>query len=637
MDLALPLNLQEQNEAVIQDGAETCRINSVECTLVWRDLEYHIIQERFLFHKQLARVFPFIPPVTGRCILQSVSGYAEPGKFLGVIGSSGAGKTSLLNILANNVASGEIGGTVEANGTSIRTTRTIRKYKKIVGYVLQQDSLLPFLTVKETMFYAGMLTLPRSMNFLQKLERIDSLVFELGLDKCVDSLVGNNIIRGISGGELKRLSIGIELLRDPSILLLDEPTSGLDARSALHLCQNLGRLAKKFNHTIIAVIHQPRALIFQQLDDLLIMAPGGRQIYFGRAANAMGYFSARGFQCPALENPADYFIDQTTVDFSNYRSRIESEERISSLADKWNQHPEPECINDSGIENTISEKRASLFWQTFWVTCRESSNESRNARYIFTRFVQCFAVAFLLGILLLRMDNDQASITERTGTCFFAIMTISFNEMMAAMAVFIAQRDVFFRERKARLYHPTAYWIGKQLALLPYQLFYPGIWIVLIYWLSGFQVSWYRFGIFFAVLQGVAFFCNSWGLLLGASLPPAISTVFGPVFILVSCMTAGFLIHLDNMTVPFYWLSFLSYARWAYEALVKNEFHDLTFTCSSAEIADSTCRFRSGKDYIDTLEFSELNSITYIMILLVAIIILRISLWFVLRFSRSDA
>lgn len=628
----------EHNEHDDYDGlpnVDTCRVDSIECTLVWRDLSYTVSKERFPYHTLLSRFLPITPPEK-KHILQNVSGYAEPGKFLGIIGSSGAGKTTLLNILANNITGGEIKGTVEANGVSIKSTRSNRKYKKLVGYVLQNDSLLPFLTVKEIMFYAGMLTLPRSMSFLTKLERIDSLLFELGLEKCRDNYVGNNLIRGISGGEMKRLSIGIEMLREPAIILLDEPTSGLDARSALHLCQNLGRMARKYNHTVIAVIHQPRAQIFQQFDDLLIMAPGGRQIYFGQRANALGYFKLHNFECPKHENPADYFIDQTTIDFSSIRSRKESEERVKELADRWNQHPEPNCINEAGIDNTGKAKRASLFWQSVWLTCRESVNESRNHRYIITRFVQCFTVSFLLGILLLRIDDDQASISERTGVCFFAILTISFNEMMAAMAVFISQRDVYYRERKARLYHPTAYWIGKQLALLPYQLFFPGIWIIIIYWLSGFQVSWYKFGIFFALLQMVAFFANSCGLLLGSSLPPTISTVLGPVFILVSCMTAGFLINLSNMTAPFFGLSFVSYCRWAYEGLVKNEFTGLNLSCSSTEIADNICRYDNGEEYLETLDFSGLNTTDYMIILLSSIATLRILLWFILRFSRIN-
>jgi len=212
-------------------------------------------------------------------------------------------------------------------------------------------------------------------------------------------------------------------------------------------------------------------------------------------------------------------------------------------------------------------------------------------------------------------------------------MTIAINEMMAAMAVFISQREVFYRERKARLYDPTAYWVGKQLALFPYQLFFPGIWIFCIYWVAGFQTEWYKFGVFFGMLESVAFVNNSAGLLFGALLPPTISTVIGPVVVLVSAMVAGFLRKLNNMSAPFFGISFASFARWSYECLVINEFTGLEFTCTPDEQAtNGSCPYDTGEEYIDSLGFADLDLFLYMVFLLGTAAILRIILWFILRY-----
>jgi len=638
----LPLPYESEDTELEEDEDEyvelqTSRIDAPEVTLLWRDLSYTVQLQDSSILRFIRSLIPRLDNAPTKTVFSGLSGYAEPGRFMGIIGCSGAGKTSLLNILANDATQGEIRGTVEANGESIRSSRPITKYKQLVGYVRQDDVLLPFLTVKETMFYAGMLILPRSMSFVEKLERINELISELGLRKCQDNFVSNQLAGGISGGEMKRLSVGVQLLRSPAILLLDEPTSGLDALSALQLCQNLGRLARRYNHTVIAVIHQPRAQIFRQFDDLLILAPGGKQIYFGHAKAAVGYFSAHGYQCPVLENPADYILDQTTIDLSNPAKRAASEERIKALANCWQGHPEPESITEGGFNSfKDTESGANMLWATFWLSVREMVNESRNQRYLRTRLFQCIVVPVLLGIFLLGFNDDQTGIAERTGVIFLALMSNSFNELMSALAVFIFQRAIFYRERAATPYPIISYWLAKQIALLPYQLFFPFLWIIIIYWMAGFQAEWYKFAIFFGTLESMGLFCSSLGLIAGVSLPPTISTIVGPIFVLIFATMAGFLVNLKNMSSFFYGLSFISYMRYAYECLVKNEFRGLHIDCTREQRLGGQCRFEEGEEYIDTLGFTDLDVFEYMLILLGASLFLRIVLYFVLRYSRPD-
>merc|ERR1712137_857971 len=178
---------------------------------------------------------------------------------------------------------------------------------------------------------------------------------------------------------------------------------------------------------------------------------------------------------------------------------------------------------------------------------REMVNESRNQRYLRTRVFQCVAVPLLLGIFFLGFADDQTGIAERTGVIFLAMMSLSFNELMSALAVFIFQRAIFYRERESTPYPVVSYWLAKQIALLPYQLFFPFLWIIIIYWMAGFQNEWYKFAIFFGTLESLGLFCSSLGLIAGVSLPPTISTIVGPIFVMIWASMAGFLVIFENM------------------------------------------------------------------------------------------
>ena len=607
--------------------------HNIEASLYWKDLRYTVYQAsafREFFHRIARRPYP---SHRKSHLLTNISGCATPGKLLAIIGSSGAGKTSLINILANQVKSGKVRGQVTVNGEPIDR---VSNYRHIVSYVRQRDALLPFLTVGETLFYAGMLSLPRSMSTKEKLRRISSVTRELGLDKCIHTYVGNAIVRGVSGGERKRLSIAIEMLRAPAILLLDEPTTGLDANTSLQLVSLLKRLAEKFRYTIICSIHQPRAQIFHQFDDLLVLAPGGQQLYFGTVPDALPHFAQCGYQCPVHENPADFYLDIAAVNFSSVQEREKSYARIDDLAAAWeNEGEDPEEPPSSGslhIPNAV--KGAIWPLQVFWIVHREVTNDSRNRRFYVTRFIQNFFVAFLLGWLYFRLEHHQSSISDRTGLIFWVMNLLSYNEMVASITVFISQREVLFRERDSGFYSTSAYWAGKQLALLPSQLFFPAVFVNSMYWLSGLQIVWYKFFIFFAMSELIGLYCSSLGLLLGAALSPTVAVIAGPLANFFGFFTAGFLAHLDDIVIPFRYLTYISYGRWSYDALVQNEFRGLKLHCTSSEIVNGICPFTTGEAALDQFNLTELEVWQDMLILLAFVVLFKILLYFVLRYSR---
>ena len=638
-DLISSLDLREVNNSysLAKKGTrlDTVRLQVAECTLFWKNVSYSIRDAGFI-KNHFSRYFSFINPPNSSDILYNISGYAEPGKFLAIIGASGVGKTSLIDLLANRKRSGKIEGIITVNGENIKKTREIPKYTALVGYVRQNYSHLPFLTVRETMFYAGMLVLPRTMSTAEKLERIKSLMNELGLDKCANSIVGNRMIRGISGGELKRLSIGVELLRNPSILLLDEPTTGLDANTSLQIIQNLKILARKYHHTIITAIHQPRSHIFNEFDNLLILAEGGRQIYFGAAKGALDYFENVGYRAPKYENPGDFIIDLTGEDFTNVSQLTDSVDRINYLVDSWdNTDVQPRNGSNEGII-TPTTKKFSPRWitQVFWLIHRETINELRSYKFNITRFIQYLVLGLFIGWLFFRLGDTQSTINERTSLIYMSITIIAAYEMLAALTVFLSQREILYRERDSGFYPTSAYWLAKQLSLLPFQLFYPAVFIFLIYWLSGLQTVWYKFGIFFGIIEFVGLYCSSFGLVIGAFFPPSIAITLGPFTTVLALISSGFLVNFENIVIPIRYVTYLSFTRWAYEALLQNEMYGLTFTCTSSEKIGGVCPITTGSQVISRSDISELDYYFDFLFIFIYILFFKIMLYFVLK-SRN--
>lgn len=265
---------------------------------------------------------------------------------------------------------------------------------------------------------------------------------------------------------------------------------------------------------------------------------------------------------------------------------------------------------------------------------RETLNDLRNFKFNFTRFIQNFVVSFFLGWLFFRLGDDQATISDRTGLLFFTIIVVSYHEMLSSLTVFISQRAVLFRERDSGFYSTSAYWAGKQLSLLPFQMLYPGIFIISMYWLSGLQTEWYKFFIFFAVIELVGIYCSSLGLLLGASLPPTIAVTVGPLTNVFSTICIGFLASLDNIPIPFSYVTYISYARWAFDALVQNEFIGLKLKCTDDQLVNGSCPFTTGEQVLDSLDLTELEYVADMAIIFGFIVLYKLLLYLVLRYSR---
>lgn len=286
-------------------------------------------------------------------VLRGITGFFRPGGLTALMGASGCGKTTLLNLIAARMDSTPhtVTGSLLFDG---RPASAYPALSRRIAYVTQGDFLVPHLTVRESLTFAAALSLPRWLSDAERAARVDSTLAELGLRDCADTLIGDGMTIGCSGGEKRRVSIALQLLTDPAVLILDEPTTGLDTFTALNIVSTLARLAAAHPRlTIIVSLHQPRADIFALFRDVTLLARG-RVVYSGPRAHMGPYFDTLGLPCPAGANPADHYIDVTAVDSRTLHGGDLALARIEVLARHWRAHGAAEAA----AAETLQQRRA---------------------------------------------------------------------------------------------------------------------------------------------------------------------------------------------------------------------------------------------------------------------------------------
>ncbi|CAJ1329185.1 unnamed protein product [Effrenium voratum] len=265
----------------------------------------------------------------GRCILEGVTGEFRPKKMAAIMGPSGAGKTTFMNAICGRAYYGTVTGQIRVNGK----VSSIAEIKQLRGFVPQDDIVHEQLTVREQIYYSARLRNAEGTPKAAIEHIVEDVLNVMQLLDVQHSIVGDVEKRGISGGQRKRVNIGLELASRPTILMLDEPTSGLDSTTALDIIRSLKRLTA-IGMTVVMVVHQPRYSLFTLFDEVLLLGLGGRTVYLDSSEGVLPYFTGLGFKMPEHENPADWFMD---VISGKVKNEANPGLKSSGLAEVWNE------------------------------------------------------------------------------------------------------------------------------------------------------------------------------------------------------------------------------------------------------------------------------------------------------------
>ena len=305
--------------ALVEMAKEKCK---QPIKLSWEDVRF---EAEIKTLPQERAVNPALGPTKRLQIVKGVSGFACPGQATFIMGSSGAGKTSLLNILADRVTSATntwLSGNITFNDEIAVNKDSFQKY---AAYVMQDDVLFATFTVREALTFAARLKLKVPEEEQDLL--VQQIINDLGMSHISESRIGDTQRKVLSGGERKRCSIGVELVSDPSVILLDEPTSGLDSFKARSICELLHKLARDKGKTVVSTIHSPSSEAFFFFDRLILMADG-HIVYQGDAKASVEYFKKIDRPVPQFANPADFFMKLLSI---NYPKQPEDEEKLEYL------------------------------------------------------------------------------------------------------------------------------------------------------------------------------------------------------------------------------------------------------------------------------------------------------------------
>ncbi|CAI9096729.1 OLC1v1032940C7 [Oldenlandia corymbosa var. corymbosa] len=505
-----------------------------------------------------------------RFLLSDVSGEARPGRLLAIMGPSGSGKTTLLNILAGQLAASprlHLSGILEVNGQKISQ----KAYRS--AYIRQEDLFFSQLTVRETLSLAAEMQLADISSVEERDEYVNKLLFKLGLVSCADSRVGDAKVRGISGGEKKRLSLACELIASPSVIFADEPTTGLDAFQAEKVMETLRELALD-GHTVICSIHQPRGSVYGKFDDIVLLTEGSL-VYAGPAQEKpLDYFSKFGYLCPDHVNPAEFLADLISVDYSSADSVSASQKRIDGLVESFSNQQESSTLfattlsgegeSIMNIRKKTTVKRKVGWWRQFSLLFKRAwMQASRDGPTNKVRARMSIASAVIFGSVFWRMGRSQTSIQDRMGLLQVAAINTAMAALTKTVGVFPKERAIVDRERAKGSYALGPYLLSKLLAEIPIGASFPLLFGTILYPMARLHPALSRFGKFCGIITVESFSASAMGLTVGAMVPTTEAAMaVGPSLMTVFLVFGGYYVNAENTPIVFRWIPRVSLIRW---------------------------------------------------------------------------
>ncbi|EEF48301.1 ATP-binding cassette transporter, putative [Ricinus communis] len=535
-------------------------------------------------------------------LLKGVSGAFRPGVLTALMGASGAGKTTLMDVLAGRKTGGYIEGKIMISGYPKKQ----ETFTRISGYCEQTDIHSPHVTVYESLVYSAWLRLPAEVNSSARKMFIEEVMALVELTPIRKELVGLPGVNGLSIEQRKRLTIAVELVANPSIIFMDEPTSGLDARAAAIVMRTV-RNTVDTGRTVVCTIHQPSIDIFDAFDELFLLKRGGEEIYVGpvgqHAHHLIRYFEEiEGV--PKIKdgyNPATWMLEVTTaaqevafgVNFSNIYKNSELYRRNKAFLKELSRPPP-----GSKDLHFPSQFAQPLLTQCIACLWKQHLSYWRNPTYASVRLLFTTLIALMMGTVFWNLGSKrgrQLEIFNAMGSMYSAVLFLGFLNTSLVQPVVDMERTIYYRDRAAGMYSAFPYAFGQVVIEFPYILVQTIIYGVIVYAMMGFEWTvskffWYLFFMYFTFL-----YLTLYGMITAAVSPNYnIAAIISNSFYFMWNMFSGFVVPRTRMPVWWRWNYWLCPIAWTLYGLVASQYGDVKEPLDTGETVEEFLRSYFG-------------------------------------------
>ncbi|GLE07389.1 hypothetical protein PINS_up017551 [Pythium insidiosum] len=561
-------------------------------------------------------------------ILKNVNGVFKPGTVTLILGQPGSGKSSLMKILSGRfpvTKNVTVEGEVTYNGTSREEIRT--HLPQYVSYVTQRDHHFPTLSVKETLEFAheccGAKLPERMERFFSNgtpdenkaaLEAARALykhypevvIQQLGLENCQDTIVGNAMLRGISGGERKRVTTGEMQFGNKVVTLMDEISTGLDSAATYDIIKTQRSIAQKFRKTVVIALLQPSPEVFALFDDVLILNEG-RVMYHGPRDQALGYFESLGFKCPPRRDVADFLLDVGTSQQHKYEVARADGSKHPRKAREFAEIFEKSAIHHKMLEELHGPHDPALlqdkelhfdqvpqFHQTFYdstVTLmrRQLQITMRNTAFIKGRGLMVIIMGLMYSSVFWQFDVKQAQVVM--GIMFAAVLFLALGQA-SQIPTYMAAREIFYKQRGANFFRTLSYVLACSVSQLPLALLESVVFGSMVYWMCGFVATFKGYIIFELLLFLTNLAFAAWFFFLSALSPDLHQAKpISMVSIMFFILFAGFVISKNQIPDYFIWAYWLNPIAWCLRSLAINQYRDDRFNVDVYDGIDYKAKF----------------------------------------------
>ncbi|KAJ6942433.1 ABC transporter G family member 29-like [Populus alba x Populus x berolinensis] len=519
-------------------------------------------------------------------LLQEVTGAFRPGVLTALMGVSGAGKTTLMDVLAGRKTGGYVDGDIRISGFPKKQ----ETFARISGYCEQNDIHSPQVTVKESLIYSAFLRLPKEVDKQEKMNFVDEVAELVELDNLKDAIVGLPGITGLSTEQRKRLTIAVELVANPSIIFMDEPTSGLDARAAAIVMRTV-RNTVDTGRTVVCTIHQPSIDIFEAFDELLLMKRGGQVIYSGtlgrNSRKIIEYFEAI-HGVPKIKeqyNPATWMLEVSSaavevrlgMDFAEHYKCSSLYQRNKALVKELSkQKPEAKDLYfATRYSESIWGQFKSCLWKQWWTYWRTPD-------YNLVRCIFTLLCALMVGSIFWKIGTRRESSSDLSmiiGAMYSSVLFVGINNCQTVQPVVAVERTVFYREKAAGMYSALPYAIAQVVCEIPYVFVQATYYTLIVYAMVGFEWTAAKFFWFFFINFFSFLYFTYYGMMAVSVTPNhQIAAIFAATFYSLFNLFSGFFIPRPKIPKWWVWYYWICPVAWTVYGLIVSQYGDVLDT-----------------------------------------------------------